>query len=130
MSAFPAPSRRAVLVLALCLAAPLRAVPASPEIFADAAVAALAEAALSRDAPRAAALVAQGASLAAQGRDGVTLLQWAMFNKSHSGFGILLDLGARPDQPGMDGDTALHFAAKANDAEYLRLMLAHGASCR
>lgn len=101
--------------------------PASREIFRDPEVAALAEAVLARNAARAVELVAAGANPNARGDRNVTLLQWVMLARSPSGFGILLDLGADPALPGIDGDGAIHFAAKANDTAYLRLILArHG----
>lgn len=123
-------SRRALLALVplACATRAARAAPAAREIFADPAAAALAEAVVGRNPLRAAELVAAGASPNARGERNVTLLQWAMLNKSHSGFGILLNLGADPAQPGLEGDSATHFAAKANDTEYLRVILQRGSA--
>jgi len=114
--------------LGVCLgsflaAAVARAAPSARKIFLDAKVAALVEAALSRDAGRAAELVRAGANPNARGDRNVTLLQWAILNKSHTGFDILLDLGADPTLAGLDGDGAIHFAAKADDPAYLRMIL-------
>lgn len=117
-------SRRAVLgLLAVGAITPARAGPSSADVFADPQAAALADAALTRNARRAAELVRAGVSPNARGDRGVTLLQWAMLRKSHIGFGILLDLGADPTRTGLDGDSAVHFAAKANDTAYLRMLL-------
>lgn len=118
------PSRRALLgLLAVGRITPVRAGPSSADVFADPNVAALADAALTRDATRAAELVRAGTSPNARGDRGVTPLQWMMLRKSHIGFGILLDLGADPARTGLDGDSAVHFAAKANDTAYLRMLL-------
>lgn len=100
------------------------AAPDAAEIFSDPKVGALLDAAMQRDSKRAAELVAAGADVKARGDKNVTLLQWAMLNKSHFAFQVLLNVGADPAQPGIDGDTAIHFAAMANDLEYLRLLLA------
>ncbi|WP_016921340.1 ankyrin repeat domain-containing protein [Methylocystis parvus] len=100
------------------------AAPDAAEIFSDPKIVALLRAASQRDSKRAAELVAAGADLKARGDKNVTLLQWAMLNKSHFAFQVLLNVGADPAQPGIDGDTAIHFAAMANDLEYLRLLLA------
>lgn len=99
------------------------AAPGAAEIFSDPKIVALFRAAFQRDSKRAAELVAAGADVRARGDGNVTLLQWAMLNKSHVAFQVLLNVGADPAQPGIDGDTAIHFAAKANDPEYLRLLL-------
>lgn len=116
--------RRAFLaLLAVGAITPVRAGPSSAEVFADPKAAALADAALTRNATRAAELLRAGADPNAHGDRGVTLLQWMMLRKSHIGFGILLDLGADPTRTGLDGDSAVHFAAKANDTAYLRMLL-------
>lgn len=126
------PSRRAFLAGATCLLAALALVetsiagPAAREIFADRQVVALIDAATKGNTKRAAELVAAGANVSARGDRDVTLLQWVMLNKSRKGFAVLLYVRADPAQPGIDGDTAVHFAAMANDPEYLRLLLAHG----
>jgi hypothetical protein len=96
-------------------------------IFADPAVARLADAAASGDRARVAEL-ARSVDLAARGDDGVTLLQWALFNKSADGLEALLDAGADPNQIGLDGDTVVHLAALANDDRYLTILLAKGAN--
>jgi len=95
-------------------------------IFLDPAVARLADAAARGD-RRQVAELASGVDLAATGDDGVTLLQWALFNKSADGLEALLEAGANPNQPGLDGDTVVHLAAMANDDAYLKILLAKGA---
>ncbi|BBU63831.1 ABC transporter permease (plasmid) [Methylosinus sp. C49] len=99
------------------------AAPEAAEVFSDPKIVALLRAAFQRNSKRAAELVAAGADVRARGDKNVTLLQWAMLNKSHFAFQVLLNVGADPAQPGVDGDTAIHFAASANDLEYLRLLL-------
>lgn len=96
------------------------------QIFPDPAVARLAEAAARGDRRRIAEL-APTVDLAAQGDDGVTLLQWALLNQSPQGLEALLEAGANPNQVGMDGDTVVHLAALANDDRYLTILLAKGA---
>ncbi len=97
------------------------------QIFPDAAVARLAEA-VARGDRRLIAEMAPSVNLAAQGDDGVTLLQWAVFNKSTDGLEALLAAGADPNQVGLDGDTVVHLAAMANDEAYLKILLAKGAN--
>jgi uncharacterized protein len=97
------------------------------QIFPDPRVASLAEAVADGDAVRVRELAAD-ADLTARGDKGVTLLQWALLNRSVAGMKALLDAGADPSQPGIDGDTVVHLAAMANDPTYLQVLLAHGAS--
>jgi uncharacterized protein len=101
--------------------------PVSPyEIFSDQAAAALAEAlavgdiTLVRD-------LAKRVDLSITGDKHVTLLQWALLNRNLDGMQALLDAGADPAQPGMDGDTAVHFACMVEDPRFLQVLLAHGA---
>lgn len=95
-------------------------------VFADPGVAELADAVADGDAARIANL-APRTDLAAHGDKNVTLLQWALLNRSLSGMEALLKAGADPRQPGTDGDTVVHLAAMAEDPAYLRVLLAHGA---
>lgn len=101
--------------------------PVSPyEIFSDQAAAALADAlavgdiTLVRD-------LAKRVDLSITGDKHVTLLQWALLNRNLDGMQALLDAGADPAQPGMDGDTAVHFACMVEDPRFLFVLLAHGA---
>lgn len=115
-------------MLMACLACTRQGVGAvnPSEVFTDPRTAALAAAVADGDAARVRAL-AQGADLGTRGDKGVTLLQWALLNKSVAGLQALLDAGADPAQPGIDGDTVVHLAAMANDGKYLTALLAHGA---
>lgn len=100
--------------------------PHSRDIFFDVRAAELAEAAGRGDGRVVAALLAAGASLAMRGDRDVTLLQWMLLNRNLKGFETLLDAGADPGQPGLDGDTAVHLAAAADDPAYLSALLARG----
>ncbi|MBE1161435.1 ankyrin repeat domain-containing protein [Dyella acidiphila] len=96
-------------------------------VFSEAKTIALANAALGGDGARVRAMVAEGANPDAQGKDDVTLLEWALLRQSKPAMSALLDAGAQASQPGLGGDTVLHLAAKANDVSYLKLLLDHGA---
>lgn len=95
------------------------------EVFADPRLAELATAIANGQPERVRALAA-GAELSAKGDKNVTLLQWALLNKRLDSLKALLDAGADPAQPGMDGDTVIHMAAMANDASYLTELLSRG----
>jgi ankyrin repeat protein len=97
------------------------------QAFSDSRTAELAAAAASGDAERINALVRSGVNVNARGDKNVTLLQWALLNKSTAGMEALLAAGADPSQPGMDNDTVVHLAAMANDPKYLELLLRHRA---
>lgn len=99
--------------------------PQAQQIFAAPATAALAEAVASGDDARIRELAA-GGDLSARGDKQVTLLQWALLNQRLDSFKALLQAGADPAQPGVDGDTVVHMAAMANDASYLAELLARG----
>jgi len=96
-------------------------------VFAAGPVAQLAAAAASGDAARVRSLAGRPADVNARGRDDVTLLQWALLNRSASGLQALLEAGADASQPGVDGATVMHLAAAADDAVYLQTLLAHRA---
>ncbi len=95
------------------------------QVFPDPRAAELADAVAEGDTSRIRGLAA-GADLTYRGDKQVTFLQWALLNKRLDSLKALLDAGADPLQPGMDGDTVVHFAAKANDAAYLAELLARG----
>lgn len=95
------------------------------EVFPDPRQSDLAEAVARGDVARIRSLAAT-ADLSARGDRDVTLLQWALLNKRLDSLKALLDAGADPLQAGMDGDTVVHFAAKANDPAYLDALLARG----
>lgn len=97
------------------------------QAFSDPQVAELATAAVAGDAARVRALAQAGVDLDAHGDKQVTPLQWALFNQSTRGMETLLDAGADPAEPGIDGDTVVHLAAMAEDPKYLALLLARKA---
>ncbi len=96
------------------------------DVFADPALAELAQAVAEGDVPSIKRLAA-GADLRARGDRNVTLLEWAVLNKRPASLQALLELGADPAQPGLDGSTVVHLAAMANDPAYLECLLGHGA---
>lgn len=63
--------------------------------------------------------LAVGVDLDARGDKNVTLLQWAVLAGSPAGFEALLDAGADPHAHGMDGETAVHTAARSRRPEFL-----------
>jgi ankyrin repeat protein len=65
--------------------------------------------------------------LDAHGDRQATPLQWALLNQSTRGMELLLEAGADPAEPGIDGDTVIHLAAMADDPKYLHLLLARKA---
>jgi uncharacterized protein len=95
------------------------------DVFADARVAELADAIVDDDTKRVHAL-AKSTDLRAHGDKNVTLLEWAVFNKSRAAFKALLAEGADPALPGIDGSTAAHLAAMINDPYYLDELLKAG----
>ena len=97
------------------------------EIFPDSTAAALAEAAAEGDTVRVRHLIAGGADPNAQGRDGVTVSQWALLHQSSRGLAALLEGGADPARADSSGETVVHYAAKANDPVYLEVLLERGA---
>lgn len=59
---------------------------------------------------------------------GMTMLQWTLANNNEKAFRLLLRAGAKPDQPGLDGDTVIHDAAGHRNPKWLKLLLENGAS--
>ena len=94
-------------------------------VFTDPRAAELAEAVANGDTARIRDL-STGMDLSIRGDKQVTLLQWALLNRSIAGMKALLDAGADPVQAGMDNDTVVHMAAMANDAAYLSELLTRG----
>jgi ankyrin repeat protein len=95
------------------------------EVFADSRVAEMADAIADNDAKRVHAL-AKSTDLRAHGDKNITLLEWAIFNQSKRAFEALLQEGADPALQGMDGSTAAHLAAMANDSSYFDVLLKVG----
>ncbi|WP_158601688.1 ankyrin repeat domain-containing protein [Solilutibacter pythonis] len=96
------------------------------QVFLQPAVAELARAVAKGDEVAIRRLAPQ-ADLNAQGRDGVTLLEWAVLNKRPGSLKALLEVGANPSQQGLDGETVIHLAAQADDLVYLQTLLKAGA---
>lgn len=94
--------------------------------FADPAVVPLAEAIAAGDPGRIRALAAT-TDLSVRGKDGVTLLEWAVWNERPDALAALLEAGADASLPGMDQETVAHMAAMAEDPKYLEVLIAHGA---
>jgi ankyrin repeat protein len=86
----------------------------------------LADAVASGNLPAIAAL-ATPASLAQTGQDGVTLLEWAIWNQQADALSALLAAGADPAAIGMDAETVAHLAASVDDPRYLQILIAHAA---
>jgi uncharacterized protein len=59
---------------------------------------------------------------------GMTMLQWTLASNNEKAFRLLLRAGAKTDQPGFDGDTVIHDAARHRNPKWLRLLLENGAS--
>ena len=60
--------------------------------------------------------------------DGTNMLQWSLANDNRAAFKLLLRAGAKTDQPGFDGDTVIHDAARDRSSNWLKLLLEHGAN--
>lgn len=60
--------------------------------------------------------------------DGTNMLQWSLANDNREAFQLLLRAGAKTDQPGFDGDTVIHDAARDRSSKWLKLLLEHGAN--
>ncbi|MGY1528885.1 ankyrin repeat domain-containing protein [Luteimonas sp. A649] len=125
----------AMFVMVSCAAGPssakedtrMSAVAKTPDTpFKDPAVRPIADAVASGDISRIRAL-APTSDLAAHGEDDVTLLEWAIWNRQPEALAALLDAGADPSQPGMDGETVAHMAAMVDDARYLQVLIDHDA---
>ena len=97
------------------------------QVFRDPAVAALAVAAARGDSVEVHRLVRDGADPNARGDKGVTLTQWALLNRSVPGMVALVQAGSNPALADSAGETAVHYAAKANDPRYLEALLRAGA---
>ena len=94
--------------------------------FNDPAVVPLAEAVATGDVAGIRSL-APTADLSAHGKDGVTLLEWAVWNERPESLAALLEAGADAAEPGMDQETVAHMAAMARDPKYLQVLIDRGA---
>ncbi|WP_433194462.1 ankyrin repeat domain-containing protein [Nocardia sp. CA-107356] len=97
-------------------------------VFADPMGARVAEAIGHGDYARVAQLIQDGADPDAVGTGGVSLLGWAILNRSAEAVWVLLNAGADTGRPDDAGDTAVHYAAVAEDPRYLGAMLARQAN--
>ncbi|MDP0501392.1 MAG: ankyrin repeat domain-containing protein [Verrucomicrobiota bacterium JB022] len=76
-------------------------------------------------------LLEQGADVNAVGRAGMSPLFWALAKRNKVGFQFLLEHGADPNTVARDENGSLiltEVAAIAEDSDYLRLLLEHGAN--
>ncbi|MCI5047426.1 MAG: ankyrin repeat domain-containing protein [Aquisalinus sp.] len=100
----------------------------SGDIFADAQVRSLADAACNGNSRRIAALVAEGADPNAEGDDGITPIFWAVQCRSVSGITGLLEVGADPDRLLLERYLPITIAAAYTDSRYLEALLRGGAN--
>src|SRR2546428_3252830 len=56
-------------------------------------------------------LIAEGVSVNAVGKQGITPLWWALWTKNYEGFSALLDKGANPNAQRLEGDPIMLLAA-------------------
>jgi ankyrin repeat protein len=119
------PLRSLAAAFATVFAARCSSGPDPSLIFNDPAAAKVAAAAADDNASEVTALLKAGADPNAIGDKQVSLLQWALLNRSTASMEALLGAGADPAHGDDSGDTVVHYAAKANDARYLDLLLAH-----
>jgi ankyrin repeat protein len=87
---------------------------------------ALAEAAANGQVDKIKQLLAEGADLNVQGKEGMTVLFWALVNENKKGFQSLLEAGANPNVQMANGDSAMSYAAMHEDTWYLETVLKHG----
>lgn len=99
---------------------------AADDTFFDPQTIALANAVKAGDEEEMARLVDAGANPNAQGKDGMTLLQWEILREGFKGIRPLVRLGADPSAIGMGGDTAMHLAARYRSNLYLKELVALG----
>nr|WP_244244096.1 ankyrin repeat domain-containing protein [Lysobacter alkalisoli] len=71
--------------------------------------------------------LASSHDLSVRGEDGVTLLEWAIWNQQPDALAALLEAGADPAQAGTDQETVAHMAAMVEDPQYLQILIGHGA---
>ncbi len=71
-------------------------------------------------------LLDEGGSLDVKDSAGGTLLQWALRHHKRNAMIFLLKAGSNPMQPGSQGDTVIHDAARHKDVKWLKLLLEQG----
>lgn len=97
-------------------------------IFADVALAELAQAGCVGDREKIKALIERGTPVDGLGVDGFTPLSWAMQCPETYSLDALLEAGANPNQlfPAVDGRSLVWIAAKRNDVKALDVLVRHG----
>jgi ankyrin repeat protein len=71
-------------------------------------------------------LIKNGVNLNSQGKDGITVLFWALLHKNKKSIEVLLQNGADPNVRMTDGESPMSFAAMSSDSWYLESFLKHG----
>ena len=116
----------AALLLGACLPSSGSSSDEVAEYFPDTTAQDLASAVLADNPDEVTALLEGGARTDVQGRNGLTMLQWAVTRDSHAALVALLDGGADPNQTGDGGDTAMHLAAFSSEPAHLVSLLEFG----
>lgn len=75
------------------------------------------------DTARLRSLAREGLNLNVKGKDGMTLVLWALGRTRKSSLRALLELGADANSASADGTTPVSLAAGAKDPEYLQILL-------
>jgi len=94
-------------------------------VFSDPAAAGIAEAAADCDVSRMKVAIAAGGDPSAVGDRQTSLLQWTMLMQCKPGMDALLDAGADSSHTDDTGATVMEDAARADDPDYLDILLAH-----
>ena len=94
------------------------------DVFVNKSAAQLAKAAATGDTAKIDKLIKAGADQNAIGYKGISVLQFAMLNQNKEGFQALLAHGADVRHADDTGNTVMLYAAMANDAGYMELLLA------
>lgn len=97
-----------------------------PEFFfEDEKVLTLCSAVLEQDVPEVNRLIADGANLNLQGRDGITPLLWTLGTKNKEMFELLLVSGANPNIQTKRGSSVMGYVAAMPDPFFLKAVLQH-----
>jgi uncharacterized protein len=94
-------------------------------VFSDTAAAAVSQAAADCDVSQMKAAIAAGGDPSAAGDRRTSLLQWTMLVQCKPGIDALLDAGADSSHTDDTGATIMEYAARAEDPDYLEILLAH-----
>lgn len=96
------------------------------DVFGNASVALLADAAVAGDKPAIAAMARSGVDASARGDRGVSVLQWAFLHQSIEGMTGLLAAGADPASGDDHGNTVMDYASAAENPAALAALLGAG----